>query len=532
MNQQEFLLLLQSRGLRSWQANFVVSFLETDSAAFHLLAAPPGTGKSYTSIAIAAELASRGARRMLVLPPASLCEEWRERLGSAQSELPVVFVTRQVFREMEAAVPIGESPLNVDGIYVIGQDLAKQSDLAASLSAANWDLVIVDEAHRLASPQRAALLDRVVAADVVRRLLLLTATPLPMLEPWLRPSPDQPARLPSPLVLTNWYGVLKDWDGSNVDRQRVEWSVVSYSRNSDEVKFLSGLLVLMPTLKSGGDGTSVLTQVLIRRRAGSSLFAVEQSLQRLRSNLEVRMRLDGKVEQVEQDLGPVCHIENSTVEGTAAIGDETSTAQTEPDSDIEEVAATTLLLPVEWADLPAAVAVVEQCLDVLDCVSADEKLNALKGLIQSIIESQIGSVPKICVFSMYADTVSYLHTAMEDVGLPLFKLTGGSSFTERQATVELFLREGGLILGTDGALSEGISLPQVAHVVHYDLPSNPLILAKRCGRFDRFGRTGPLTMYVLKDESGVLAFESRLIERVALNRDLDADVMDENSPTT
>src|SRR4051812_15168620 len=110
MNRQEFLASLQSRGLRAWQANFAASFLDAEAAAFHLLAAPPGTGKTYANVVITAELVSRGARRILALAPAPLCEAWKERLTEAQTRIPVVLVTRPVFREMEAALPIGRSP--------------------------------------------------------------------------------------------------------------------------------------------------------------------------------------------------------------------------------------------------------------------------------------------------------------------------------------------------------------------------------------------------------------------------------------
>ena len=80
------------------------------------------------------------------------------------------------------------------------------------------------------------------------------------------------------------------------------------------------------------------------------------------------------------------------------------------------------------------------------------------------------------------------------------------------------------MIGTDAAM-EGSAMPQVAHAIQYDLPANPLSVAQRCGRFDRYGRTTPLTMYVLKDESGVLESESSLIDKVISNRDIDADTM-------
>jgi ATP-dependent helicase HepA len=112
---------------------------------------------------------------------------------------------------------------------------------------------------------------------------------------------------------------------------------------------------------------------------------------------------------------------------------------------------------------------------------------------------------------MYADTVAFLYTALEDVGLPIFRAAGASSVAQRHDIIKRFLSEGGLLLATDGAVSEGIALAQVAHAIHYDLPLSPLRIEQRCGRFDRFGRETPLTMYFLLDESGVMPSESQLV---------------------
>ena len=514
MNHQEFLLSLQSRGLRAWQANFVVSFLETDSSAFHLLAAPPGMGKSYTSISIAAELASRGARRILVLPPASLCDEWRERLGNAQSVLPVVRVTGQNFREIEAARPIGESPLNANGIYVISQDLLKNSAVFDGVSTVVWDFVVVDEAHRFLARKRPVLQNRMAAANVtvrplaimehlvvndcVRRLLLLSATPLPTLEPWLHPSADNAVLLPSPLVTTSWFGVLTDWDGTAVGRPRVPLDVHSYTRSANEVTCLLQFLDAMKALKAASGGNDLFIQ-LLTQRASSSVFALEQRLRRvahaLRTTLERGGDLSMEVSAAQAGL--------LTLQGDVE--------STPPDS------------RVEWTDKVGGLEIINQCLNVLEMISSDEKLDVFKRLVRSIVDSEPNGIARVCVLSAYGDTVSYLHTAADDVGLPLFKVTLANSFAERQATVKQFLDLGGLIVGSDEALSEGLSMPQVTHVIHYDLPPNPLVLEQRRGRFDRIGRTDPLRMHVLRDESGVFPFESHLIDQTAVDQDFDAE---------
>src|SRR5207249_8944745 len=110
MSQQELLAELGNRGLRAWQAMFVASFLNAEPSAFQLLAAPPGTGKMFAAVATVEQLVGQGARRILVLAPAYLCEAWRTRIGEAQSALPVAIVTRRSYREMEADGPVGQSP--------------------------------------------------------------------------------------------------------------------------------------------------------------------------------------------------------------------------------------------------------------------------------------------------------------------------------------------------------------------------------------------------------------------------------------
>src|SRR5258708_6228218 len=98
MTKQELLAHFQRRGLRAWQASFAAAFLETDTSTFQLLAAPPGTGKTYVSVAIAAELVARQANRILILSPNMiLCEQWAARLDDVKSTIPVLLVTRRVF---------------------------------------------------------------------------------------------------------------------------------------------------------------------------------------------------------------------------------------------------------------------------------------------------------------------------------------------------------------------------------------------------------------------------------------------------
>lgn len=491
MNDLTFLSSLKARGLHPWQANFVVSFLDTNSPPFQLLTGPVATGKMYSCLTIVGELAAQGAKRIMILAPSSICTFWGDLLSEAQLKLPVVLVTRQVYREMEASLPIGQSLWEVDGIYILSQDLAKQSDFVASLSAVTWDLLIVDEAHRMTSPLRRALLDKLLTAQATRRLLLLTPTPPPALETWMHALPGQPACVPAPLVVTNWYDVLKDWDGSPIEQQRVDLQVVPYTRGADEVQFLSQFLGLIPTLAVGVPKAlqPIFTQTLTQRAASSS-FAIEQSLQRLKHRLESQLNF------TENDL----HNPNK--------------GQPEPEWEFEEVDLSNLNESDEWtAERTNGLPIVEELLEALDSVTSDEKLNAMKRLIRMLTDLPPENVPRICVISAYVDTLSYLHSAADDLGISSFKVTGESRFPERLATIKKFAEQGGLLIATDAGL-EGVDIIEEIQIIHYDLPWSSITIDQRIGRFNRYDRKAPCTMYVLRDESGVIPVESAPIDHI------------------
>jgi superfamily II DNA/RNA helicase len=116
------------------------------------------------------------------------------------------------------------------------------------------------------------------------------------------------------------------------------------------------------------------------------------------------------------------------------------------------------------------------------------------------------------VISFCLDSLNYLQSAVSDLDIAAELITGGQSFSEREQSINRFLKEGTLLLATD-AVMEGFALPQVNDVIHFDLPQNPRTLMQRQGRFDRIGRNEPLVMYYLRDTSGALPLEQQ-VERL------------------
>lgn len=131
-----------------------------------ILADEVGLGKTIEACLVLAELRLRGlARRILILVPAGLVEQWREEL-ERKFTLPSVLA------------PDGLTPPGAGNSPVVIASLAaaRRQPLKAALAGAGWDLVIIDEAHRCRNPKSAS--GRLVRSLRTRHLLLLTATPV------------------------------------------------------------------------------------------------------------------------------------------------------------------------------------------------------------------------------------------------------------------------------------------------------------------------------------------------------------------
>jgi superfamily II DNA or RNA helicase len=486
MSSHDLLSRLRERGLKAWQAEFAQSFVKDGATPFQVLVSPPGTGKSRTTAALVAELFRGETRRVLVLAPSEVCSVWGLTFRMVEPELTVRVVARKSYRELEAASPVGGSPWAQVGVYVLSQDFAKLDQIATSLCTADWDLVIVDEAHQSVSPLRAALFGRLINGGRTKRLLMLLSVRTTSFDTWLTGLVDSSS--PYPISVSQWAGRLKDWDGAVVERPPVSLEVVPYTRGQDEIDFLAQLQTLLPAI-GRVKGNDHFTEQILLRRFSSSLFALEQSLLSLRHSLNSEDAPDRQA-IVGPDLSP-----------------------SEPELLLEDSEPSPGKQSSQWADKPAAETLIEEALTSLESVTKDEKLTAIIRLMRTILDTSTDRGTQICIFSCYADTVSYLHSAFEDTGIPAMRFTGSSSPSDRHEVLERLMQHGGVLIATD-AVMEGFALTRVEHVIYYDLPQSRAVLEQRRGRFDRFGRTLPCTLYLLLDESGALVQEAEWTEIV------------------
>ncbi len=133
-----------------------------------LLADEVGLGKTIEAGIVMKELIERGlAQSVLVLVPASLTAQWREEMQFKFHEEFAV-----VRRQRDLELPDGENHVR----WIVSLSRAKQAEYAQALLAREYDLLIVDEAHKL--KDRATQVHRFVDQIRKRYVLLLTATPV------------------------------------------------------------------------------------------------------------------------------------------------------------------------------------------------------------------------------------------------------------------------------------------------------------------------------------------------------------------
>src|ERR1035437_4078698 len=145
-----------------------------------VLAADPGAGKTIMAGLYIRELIMRAdSRRILIVAPGSLVDQWREEMFEKFGLEFRVFT-----RDLESATPSGNPFEDIDHLIVRLDQMARNEELQEKLCAAGWDLVVFDEAHKLAAHFFGSKLEKTGRFKLgeklgahTRHLLLMTATP-------------------------------------------------------------------------------------------------------------------------------------------------------------------------------------------------------------------------------------------------------------------------------------------------------------------------------------------------------------------
>jgi hypothetical protein len=383
--------------------------------------------------------------RVLVLCPAVLRASWQEQVLAESTR--AILVDRYRFRQMlETLSPTECWPEGV--VSVLGDDFARQQDISDSLASTHWGLLVADEAHRFVG-SRYELLRRCAArAD---RVVLATASTLPVLA---GPLADA--------TVVNWErDQLVDREGRPVyPAPRPEIREVPYSLSAGEQR-LARLTEELAGLLEPGDTRGARATHILLRGLHSSPAALESVLNRIAAP------------------GGVSDESEAPLEGSA-----------------EESSEVGLPMPAGPRTDPVASPVIAELLEEFSNAEEDTKRAAFDGLLESFRGPAREDV-RVCAIVEFRSTLFYLAAHVEGRGLPCTVIHGEMQREDRRAYLGSFLGDGGLLLATRAAVSEGFDLKDVTDLVLYDLPTGEAATQQLLGRFDRYGRTGQLRIHVL-----------------------------------
>ena len=439
-----------------------------------LLADEVGLGKTIEAACIFKELDVRGlARKVLILTPATLVTQWQEEL-------------REKFG---IRCEVGRDAEHWDQHHrlIASLDTAKRDNHAQEIHDIRWDLVIVDEAHRLKN--RRTRNWKFVNRIRSRYLLLLSATPFQndLLELYNLITVLRPGQLYSEREFRDRFitrgdrrrcpdpDALRDLlDQVMVRNRRAEVGVTFVPREGETRRveltpeqralYEAAVQFCRTWFKALYGGTAPLVVTSYLRLLTSSPFRFRESLV---NNLLPRARSRADASSKKDETAP---------EGDAA----------KP----RKVKA----VPADEVDYQHLLDHLHRLIELADAVQDDVKL-------ESLVHDLKGHSERCVVFTHYSGNLPYLAARLEGEGVTTIPFHGGMDLQEKDAAIERFRRgEGRVLLSTDAG-SEGRNLQFCRRVVNYDLPWNPMRIEQRIGRVHRLGqdRDVIVTSYALKD---------------------------------
>ncbi len=477
----------------------------SDNDIRYLIADEVGLGKTIEAGLIIKELKARGlVKKTLIVAPKGLITQWHDEMKTKFNEdfkiiLPEdLEIIKRLYNNPNPWENFQQVICSMDSIKPLkqrhGWDQERvekyNKERIESLLKVDWDLIVIDEAHRVGGSSSDVARHKMARAlaDVCPYLLLLTATPHQgKTEPFLRliklldkgAFPGEQAIVKeqvAPYVIRTEKREAIDADGNRLFKDRVVTTIdinwekrhelqrclyeevtgyvaYGYDRARREKKYYIGFLM-----------------ILMQRLVTSSTRAIREYLER---RLDVLEGEEANLSRYSEEDFYEADIEESSQELVKARPIDIKKEKME----IERLLSLAKLSENQYLDVKA-----EQLLDTIF------KLGAA------------GKDSKILLFTEFIATQKYLKDILEKKGFKVTVLNGSMSLEERNAVLKEFKEKVQILISTDAG-GEGLNLQFCHIVINYDLPWNPMKIEQRIGRVDRIGQEEDVQAYnfLLKD---------------------------------
>lgn len=471
-----------------------------------LLADDPGAGKTIMAGLLMKELKYRKAiEKILIVVPPALASQWKRELSEKFGEnfMPI---NRDVLNTL------GPNVWEEHNQFILSLDLgARSPDVIEQLTNLNftWDLVIVDEAHKLAAYKygeqtKESLRYKFgkVLSETSEHLLFCTATPhkgdpenfrllLNLLEKDLYANTDLITEAirnkENPIILRRLKEDMRYEDGRPIFPQRIVQSI-PYKLSASEKMLYEAVTEYVrnnfeKAERMANQRVAIsLALIVLQRRLASSVRAIRKSLERRAERLKDRLRswdYTPATEDIsfnEDELEDMPEFDRWEVENKS-MGLTTARNKEELKEEIREVE--------RLAELAKNV----------ETEGQERKLNELRRCID-IEEIRNKQDEKLLIFTEHKDTLDYLMEKVQQWGFSVTHIDGSMGMDEREQAEDDFENKCQIMIATEAA-GEGINLQFCKLMVNYDIPWNPTRLEQRMGRIHRYGQKYEVHIYNL-----------------------------------
>ncbi len=403
-----------------------------------LLADEVGLGKTIEAMMVLREYQLRSmVRRALVLAPPALVGQWVEELAAKAGIEARHTGERQLRLDPEEF-------WRGDGVVVASLALARGARHAPVVQAQAWDMVVVDEAHKVKSRGSAGF--RLVDGLRSRFLLLLTATPIEneLEELYQIVTLLKPGQFATPAAFRAAF----------VDPQDP-----TSPKNRERLRALLAEVMIRNTRAQSGlklPPRYVTTRVVEPTPQEQALYARAVALFRAHAG-QAAARLAASTLLLEAGSSPA-----------AVAGSASRMAERHEGAFGDDLAA----LANEASGVPVT-----------------RKATALLEILD-------GHSDKCLVFTRFRATLAQIEQTLAARGIACVSLHGTLSADEKRQALETFRASARVLLSTDVG-AEGLNLQFCSLLVNFDLPWNPMIIEQRIGRLHRYGQTSEVRVYNL-----------------------------------
>ncbi len=428
-----------------------------------LLADEVGLGKTITAGIVIKECIARGfVKKVLILTPPSLVDQWVNELRDKFKLAFTVIEHESDWPKVEYAIA------SMDRVKVYDKANEKfKHNLAHEVS---WDLLIVDEAHKLKdkNTRRWEFVDKMQK----KRFLILTATPFQN----------------DLLELYNLLHLLKRGHLGTINEFKKEFFYKGNKRHPLNPRELK----------------RKLDEVMIRRRRDETRVDYKQRMPRI-----VAVELSKEEFEIYNDICTLLKKHYFSVNGNQISGRLIIFSLLPKVTSSSRSAMESLLTIAEDEKYHSETRqMARNILDRYKNVQKDSKIEKLIELVKGIQEDEPGA--QILIYTKHPTTLRYIVEKLKPFNLSIVEYMGGLTREERQERIQAFRNGANILISTETG-AEGLNFQFCHNLINYDLPWNPMSVEQRIGRLDRIGQKHDIMIYSLATKD---TMEERVVDLI------------------